>query len=186
MVEATRKLCQPDQQRQVVLPLQQDRAAFKVVDSVVDSEVAVGLSPVVDTEADFAATTEEVMAAEEGESAIKAVVDSQEVATGGHRTDMLTVQYLLPMLHLVQEGSEEAVTVPDRVGMLVHLLMAVQMAQLPQWMAVVGMVTPDVTAYMTTDLPIAEVAAADMATGATGATGVMAAQEASPVAIVSR
>lgn len=182
MVEATRKLCQPDQQRQVALPLQQDRVAFKVVDSAVDLEVAVGLSPAVDTEADFAATTEEVMA-EEGESAIKAVVDSQEVATGRHQTDMLTVQCLLPMLHLVQEGSEEAVTVPDRVGMLVHLLTAVQMAQLPQWMAAVGMVIPDVTAYMTTDLPIAEVAAADMATGATG---VMAAQEASPVAIVSR
>lgn len=183
MVEVTRKLCQPDQRRQVVLPLQQDRVAFKVVDSVVGLEVAVVLSPAVDTEADFAATTEEVMAAEEGESAIKAVVDSQEVATEGHRTDMLTVQCLLPMLHLVQEGSEEAVTVPDRVGMLVHLLTAVQMAQLPQWMAAVGMVTPDVTAYMTTDLPIAEVAAADMVTGATG---VMAVQEASPVAIVSR
>lgn len=183
MVEVIRKLCQPDQRRPVVLPLQQDRVAFKVVDSVVVLEVVVVLSPAVDTEADFAATTEEGMAAEEGESAIKGVVDSQEAATEGHRTDMLTVQCLLPMLHLVQEGSEEAVTVPDRVGMLVHLLTAVQMAQLPQWMAAVGMVTPDVTAYMTTDLPIAEVAAADMVTGATG---VMAAQEASPVAIVSR
>lgn len=183
MVEVIQKLCQPDQQHPVALPLQQDRVASRVVDSVVDLEVAVAPSPAVDIEADFAATTEEAMAVEEGESAIKAVVDSQEVATGGHRTDMLTVQCLLPTLHLVQEGSEEAVTVPDRVGMLVHLLTAVQMAQLPQLMVAVGMVIPDVTAYMTTDLLIAEVPAADMATGGTG---VMAAQEASLVAIVSR
>lgn len=183
MVEVIQKLCQPDQQHPVALPLQQDRVASRVVDSVVDLEVAVAPSPAVDTEPDFAATTEEAIAVEEGESAIKAVVDSQEVATGGHRTDMLTVQCLLPTLHLVQEGSEEAVTVPDRVGMLVHLLTAVQMAQLPQLMAAVGMVIPDVTAYMTTDLLIAEVPAADMATGVTG---VMAAQEASLVAIVSR
>lgn len=182
MVEVTRKLCQPDQQHQVALPLQQGRVASRVVDSVVDLEVAVAPSPAVDTEVDIAQTTEEAMAAEEAESVIKAVVGLQEVATGGHRTDMLTVQCLLPMLHLVQEGSEEAAMVPDLVGMLVHLLTTVQMAQLPQWMAAVCMVIPDVTAYMTTDL-IAEVAAADMGTGETG---VMAAQEASLVAIVSR
>ncbi len=182
---ATRKLCQLDRQHQVALLLQQDQVASKAVDSVAALEVAVVVAIVVGSEADFA-ETEGVMAVEEEGLVIKAVVHLEEVVTGGRQTDLVTV-HCPPLMHpQVQAGPEVAAMGPAPVGMLAHLLTAVQMAHLLQWTDAAGMVvTQDVAAYMTTDLLIVEVAAAAVDT-ATGVIGVTAAQEASPVVIVSR
>lgn len=94
----------------------------------------------------------------------------------------------LPLMLPPALGEIEEDSVLALVGMLVLLLTAVRRAQLPQWtdrMALaVGMAIQGVMAHMTTDPRIAETPAA--AAMAIEPIEVTAAQEASPVVIVSR
>lgn len=188
VVEVTRKLCRLDQQHLVGSLLQRDQAASKVEDSVVDMEVGAALDPAAVFAEDSAEVIEEALAAEEEGLATKVeVVSAEEAAMVGHRMDLVMVQRLPPMLPPARGEIEEA-SVLALVGMLVHLLMAVRPAQLLQstdrMALAVGMAIQGVMAHMTTDPRIAEVpAAVGMAIEPIEVT---AAQEASPVVIVSR
>lgn len=183
--EVTQKLCPLDQQHLVGSLLQPAQAASKAVDSVVDMEVGAAPDPAVVIVEDSAEVIEEALAAEEEGLATKVVVVlAEEVVMVGHRMDLVMVRrpplMLPPALGEIEEGSVLAL-----VGMLVHLLTAVQPARLLRWTALaVGMAIQGVMAHMTTDPRIAEI---PVVVGmAIEPIEVTAAQEASLVVIVSR
>lgn len=177
--------CQLDQQHLAVLLLQPDLVVFKVVDFAVGLEVYAAVAQVADSAEDSAEAIEGVLVAEEEELVTKAVEDLVEEADMAVPLMDLVMVQCLPLMLLLVLAEIEVASALAPVAMLVHLLMAVQTAQLLRWtdlMArVVGMAMQDAMVHMMTDPLTVEVATvADMVTG------VIAGQEASPVVIVSR